>query len=90
MRVEKESVKANVSFVTCSRQHVTDGISQGGFREIPFLHFLHILILLKNGNKLCIILIHVTLHSLATFSLIFTQNVHCEMCELRLKKQLIM
>jgi len=90
MRVGKETVKANVSFVTCYRQHVTDGISQGGFREIPFSHFPHTPILLRNGNKYCIILRHVTLKSHAIFSLTFTHNVHCEICDLRLKKQLIM
>ena len=39
MRVGKAIVKVNVSFVTCSRPHVTDGIPMKGFQEIPFLCF---------------------------------------------------
>jgi len=46
MHVGKAIVKEIVSFVTCSRPNVTDGISTRGFREIPFV-FSHIPILLK-------------------------------------------
>ena len=52
MRVGKEIVKANVSFVTCSRPHVTDGILPGCFRQIPFLCFPHIPILLKKRTEM--------------------------------------
>ena len=58
VRVGKEIVKANVSFVTCYRQHVADGMSPRGCRENPFLYFPHIPISLKNAHKLCITLRH--------------------------------